>query len=64
LSAAQIGYWEAVLRKATAQSVWQEELLRLSWSPLYQDGAALHAFLATERREFVATLGELGLLKR
>jgi putative tricarboxylic transport membrane protein len=64
LNAAQIGYWEAVLRRATAQPVWQEELSRLSWSPLYQDGGALHAFLTTERAEFVATLGELGLLKR
>jgi putative tricarboxylic transport membrane protein len=63
LTPAQIAYWENVLRAATAQPIWGEELSRLSWSPMYQDGKALHAFLANERAEFVTTLGELGLLK-
>jgi hypothetical protein len=30
---------------------------------MYRDGMALHAYLETERAEFVAVLGELGLLK-
>jgi putative tricarboxylic transport membrane protein len=63
ITSAQIGYWETVLRAATQQPVWHKELARLSWSPLYQDGAALQAYLAKERAEFVAVLGELGLLK-
>ncbi len=60
---AQIAYWESVLRAATQQPVWSQELARLSWSPLYQDGAKLRAYLEKERAEFVAMLGELGLLK-
>ena len=63
LTTAQIAYWETVLRAATRQPVWLKELARLSWSPLYQDGAVLHDYLAKERAEFVAVLGELGLLK-
>jgi putative tricarboxylic transport membrane protein len=58
-----VAYWENVLRAATAQSIWREELSRLNWSSMYRDGAALHAHLETERAEFVAALGELGLLK-
>jgi putative tricarboxylic transport membrane protein len=63
LPAAQVAYWEGVLRAATQQPIWQEELSRLSWSPLYRDGAALRDYLESERAEFVAMLGALGLLK-
>jgi len=42
---------------------WREELSRLSWSPMYQDGAVLRAYLNNEPAEFVTVLGELGLLK-
>ncbi len=63
LSADQIGFWQGVLRQAVDQPIWRAELVRLSWSPLYQDGATLTAYLARERGEFIATLGELGLLK-
>ena len=31
---------------------------------MLRDGADLHAYLDRERAEFVAVLGELGLLKR
>jgi putative tricarboxylic transport membrane protein len=64
LTPAQVKFWEGVIRTATEQPVWQEELARLSWSPLVQTGAALHSYLDRERTEFVAVLGELGLLKR
>jgi putative tricarboxylic transport membrane protein len=64
LTPAQIAFWQGVLRQAIAQPLWRQELSRLSWSPLYQDGAALDAYLANERAEFVSVLGELGLLKR
>jgi putative tricarboxylic transport membrane protein len=63
LDAAQITFWESVLTAATRQSCWQEDLARLSWSPMLQTGAPLRAYLAKERAEFVAVLGELGLLK-
>ena len=59
----QVAYWEGVLRAVTQQPVWREELLHLSWSPMYQDGAALRTYLDDERAIFVAMLAELGLLK-
>jgi len=64
LGAAQIRFWEGVIAAATAQPVWHEELARLAWSPMLLTGAALSAYLAQERADFVATLGGLGLLKR
>lgn len=59
----QVAYWAGVLEAATKTQVWSDELARLSWSPQFQAGAALDSTLATERAEFVAVLGELGLLK-
>ncbi len=63
LAPAPVAYWQGLLRAATEQPAWREELARLSWSPMYRDGAALHTYLDNERAEFVAVLGELGLLK-
>ena len=63
LSAAQVKFWEDVVTAATQQPCWQEDLARLSWSPMLQTGAPLRAYLDNERAEFAAVLGELGLLK-
>ena len=63
LSAEPVAFWRDILRRAVEQPVWRAELERLSWSPLYQDGPALTSYLTRERGEFIATLGELGLLK-
>lgn len=63
ITPAQVAFWEDVLKRAVSQPAWQAELDQLSWSALYQDGAGLHAALDAERTEFVAVLGELGLLK-
>ena len=63
LSPAQVTFWENVVAAATREPCWAEDLARLSWSPLVLTGAALRAYLARERAEFVAVLGELGLLK-
>ncbi len=63
LCAAQVKYWEGVILAATRQPCWAEDLARLSWSPQVATGAALRDDLARERAEFVAVLGELGLLK-
>lgn len=63
ITPAQVAYWEGVLKTVTQHSLWREDLSRLSWSPMYQTGVALHAYLDNERAEFAATLGELGLLK-
>ena len=63
LGAPEISFWRQLLAGAVAQPAWVEELSRLSWSPLFQVGAALDAYLEKERAEFVGVLGELGLLK-
>ena len=63
LGAAEVSFWQRVLAGAVEQPVWFEELARLSWSPMFLSGPALHAYLAKERDEFVAVLDELGLLK-
>ena len=63
ITPAQIDFWAGVIAAATQHPVWQQELARLNWSPLVATGAALRAYLDNERAEFVAVLGELGLLK-
>jgi putative tricarboxylic transport membrane protein len=59
----QVAYWAAILDAATKTQVWRDELARLSWSPQFQAGPALDSYLANERADFVAVLGDLGLLK-
>lgn len=59
----QVAYWAGILEAATKTQVWRDELARLSWSPQFQAGLALDSYLANERSEFVAVLGDLGLLK-
>jgi len=63
LGAPKISFWPQLLKAAVAQPTWIEELSRLSWSPLFQVGTALSTYLEKERAEFVAVLGDLGLLK-
>ena len=63
LGAPEISFWQQLLKGAVAQPTWVEELSRLSWSPLFQVGATLQAYLEKERAEFVAVLADLGLLK-
>lgn len=64
LPAAQVTFWEDVILAAARQPCWSDALARLNWSPQVATGAALRDSLARERAEFVAVLGELGLLKR
>ncbi|MEI9803291.1 MAG: hypothetical protein WDN48_01060 [Pseudolabrys sp.] len=63
LGLAEVKFWAGAIEAAAREPVWQEELARLSWSPLVQTGPDLQAYLAQERAEFVAVLGDLGLLK-
>jgi len=63
LAPAQVAFWQGLFSQAVVQPVWRSELSRLSWSPIYQDGPALKAYLDRERAEFIAILRELGLLK-
>ena len=60
----QVAYWAAMFKALTQQPIWREELSRLCWSPMFKDGAALCEYLDNERTEFVAMLGDLGLLSR
>ena len=60
ITPAQVRFWESVIKAATEQKFWQEELIRLSWSPMVRDSAALRSYLDQERDEFLAVLGELG----
>ena len=62
ITAEQVAYWASMLKAATAQPVWREELSRLSWSPMFQSGAVLREYLDQERAQFVAMLDELDLL--
>lgn len=64
LPADRVAYWQRLLRAATEQPAWLDDLARLNWSPQYHDGVALSAYLGAERAEFVTVLGELGLLKQ
>ena len=64
LNDAQVQFWQRVVTAAAVQPCWQDDLKRLNWSPQVATGAALRDDLARERAEFVAVLGELGLLKR
>jgi putative tricarboxylic transport membrane protein len=64
LDDAQVKFWADIMAAATAQPIWREELARLAWSPMLLTGADLRAYLARERADFVATLRDLGLLKR
>jgi putative tricarboxylic transport membrane protein len=63
LAPAPVKFWETVIEAATRQPCWQDDLRRLSWSPMVQVGDALRNYLDREREEFVAVLAELGLLK-
>jgi putative tricarboxylic transport membrane protein len=62
LSKAQVRFWAGLLEAAAGQPAWKAGLARLSWSPMLKTGAALQDYLTAERAEFVAVLGELGLL--
>ena len=59
----QAAFWEQALAQAVASSEWQKALERYYWTPMYRAGAPLREYLARERKELAATLGELGLLK-
>ena len=59
----RVKFWEGVVIAATRQQCWAEDLRDLSWSPMVRTGDALRSYLDRERADFVAVLGELGLLK-
>jgi len=62
LHGAQIAFWQATLAAATRTAQWQADLDRHFWTAMYLDGVELRGYLARERMEMKAMLGELGLL--
>ena len=63
LSPTQVKFWQDMILAASRQPCWADDLKRLSWSPQVETGARLRAYLDAEHADFVAVLGELGLLK-
>jgi putative tricarboxylic transport membrane protein len=62
LDGAEIAFWQATLAAAARATEWQDDLDRHFWTAMYLDGAELRGYLARERTEMRAMLGELGLL--
>jgi putative tricarboxylic transport membrane protein len=62
LDGAQIAFWQATLASAARTAQWRADLDLHFWTDMYLDGAALRDYLARERTEMKAMLGELGLL--
>jgi tripartite-type tricarboxylate transporter receptor subunit TctC len=62
LDTAHCAFWEAVLAAAVATPVWKAALASHFWTPMRLDGSALRTYLARERSNMRAVLGELGLL--
>ncbi|MGE5164696.1 MAG: tripartite tricarboxylate transporter substrate-binding protein, partial [Sphingobacteriales bacterium] len=64
LKPTQVLFWAGILEAVIDQPIWREALSRSNWSPMFKEGAELHAYLEKERAELIAVLGDLGLLKR
>ncbi len=62
LAAAQIAFWETALAAVVRTAQWQRDLARHFWTSMHLDGARLRDYLARERTEMRAVLGELGLV--
>ena len=62
LAPAQIAFWQRVLAAAVRTAQWQSDVARHFWTEMYLDGAELGDYLARERIDMRAVLGELGLL--
>jgi len=63
VSAAQIGYWEGVLRKATEIPEWKEDLEKNYWTEQFVTGTQFRKMLDQEYVETRAVLTDLGLAK-
>ena len=62
LAPAQIAFWQRVLAAAVRTAQWQSDVARHFWTEMYLDGAELGDYLARERTDMRAVLGEIGLL--
>ena len=64
LTAAQVAYWEDVLRKATATKEWKEDLEKNYWSDDFVTSAQFSKDLDKDYASMKAVLTELGLAKQ
>jgi putative tricarboxylic transport membrane protein len=64
LTAAQVAYWEDVLRKATATKEWKEDLEKNYWSDDFVTSAQFRKDLEKDYASMKAVLTELGLAKQ
>lgn len=64
LNAAQVAYWEGVLKRITDTPDWQAFLARNHWKPRFMGAADARRYLDVESAAARQLLGELGLLKR
>lgn len=64
LTAAQVAYWEEVLRKATATKEWKEDLEKNYWSDDFVTSAQFRKDLAKDYADMKVVLSELGLAKQ
>jgi putative tricarboxylic transport membrane protein len=64
LSAAQVAYWEDVLRKATATSEWKDDLEKNYWSNDFVTSSQFRKDLEKDYGDMKAVLAEIGLAKQ
>jgi putative tricarboxylic transport membrane protein len=64
LTAAQVAYWEDVLRKATATKEWKDDLEKNYWSDDFVTSAQFRKDLEKDYADMKAVLMELGLARQ
>ena len=63
LTAAQLAYWEAVLRKATQAPEWKDDIEKNLWSDDFVTGAQFRKDLEKDYSDMKSVLAEIGLAK-
>ncbi|MBL8346692.1 MAG: tripartite tricarboxylate transporter substrate binding protein [Rubrivivax sp.] len=64
LSAAQIAYWESLLKRVTDTPEWSAFLAKNHWKPRFMGHAEALRYLDAESAAAKTLLGDLGLLKK
>ena len=63
LSPPQVGYWDGIFAKMTANPDWRKSMLEQQQDPTYLGSEAMKAYMDRERELYRASLLELGLIK-
>jgi putative tricarboxylic transport membrane protein len=64
LTAAQVAYWERVLRKVTESPEWKTDLEKHFWSDYFATSAQFRKMLDQEYADTRAVLTDLGLARQ